>query len=136
VSDYVNDCYRETQLVVSLANKPGTLARFCSILGDAGVNIAAILAPETRRGGKVRVIVDDQDRATSALKKAKIKFSREEVMIVEMYNRPGVLGKLAAKLAEAKIDILFTFASTSPYAWTKVVIAVHDVGKALRLLEG
>jgi len=134
MSDYINASYRATQLVASLTNKPGTLAQFCSMLGDAGVDITAILAPEAGNRGKVRVIVDDPNKAKIVLKKAKIRFSEEEVIIVEMYNRPGVFGKLAAKLAESKIDILFAYASTSPYAWTKVVLAVPDVSKALRLI--
>jgi hypothetical protein len=135
MSSYINDCYRATQLVASLANKPGTLAQFCSTLGEAGVNITAILAPEATDRGKVRVIVEDPDKAKDALKKAKVKFSEEEVMIIELYNKPGVFGRLAAKLAESKINILHAYASTSPYAWTKVVLAVPDVAKALRILD-
>jgi hypothetical protein len=130
----INDAYRATELAASLENKLGTLAQFCSTLGEAGVNITAILAPEARARGKVRVIVDDLDKARGALKKARIRFTEKEVMIIELYNRPGVFGRVAAKLAESKINIQYVYVSTSPYAWTKVVLAVSDVAKALRVL--
>ncbi|HEV2226051.1 MAG TPA: ACT domain-containing protein, partial [Nitrososphaerales archaeon] len=56
-----------TQLVVPLVNRPGTLAHLCSTLGEAGVNITAILAPEGKKRGKVSLMVEDLDRAREAL---------------------------------------------------------------------
>lgn len=71
-----------TQIVVTLQSKPGTLARLCSTLGKAGVNISALMAPGVSgakaRQGRVRLLVDNPDRAKEALKNAKIRFSEEE----------------------------------------------------------
>ncbi len=43
---------KATQFVVPLANKPGTLERLCSVLGEAEVNIIALFAPEKEESGE------------------------------------------------------------------------------------
>jgi len=125
---------KATQLAVPLTNKPGALAKLCSVLGNANVNITGIFAPDTKGRSKVRVMVDELDKARAALKQAKIRFSEEEVLIIELDNRPGAFGKLAAKLAQSKIDIKYSYVMTSPYAYARVVAAVPDVTKALSAL--
>jgi hypothetical protein len=126
-----------TQIVVPLANKPGALAQLCSILGKAGVNITALLAPEIRGRGKVRVLVDNPDKAKDALKEAKIRFSEEDVIAVELDNRSGALGEVAEKLAQSKINIKFAYATASEgSAKAMVILAVPDAAKALGVLGG
>jgi len=126
-----------TQIAILLENRPGTLAQLCSTLGKAGVNISALFAPEIRGKGKVRVWVDSPDKAKDALKAAKIRFSEEEVIGMELDNRPGALGEVAEKLGQAKINIKYAYATTSEgSAKATVILAVSDVAKALGVLSG
>jgi hypothetical protein len=126
-----------TQLVVHLANRPGTMSELCLALGKEGVNIIAILIPEGEERQKARVMVktDDLDRAKDVLKRAKIQFSEEEVLDIELDNRPGAFGELAEKLARAKINIRYAYATTSPFGRARVVMAVSEVAKALAVLS-
>ncbi|MBS7622929.1 ACT domain-containing protein [Candidatus Bathyarchaeota archaeon] len=126
---------RVTQLVVTSESKPGTLAQLCSTLSKAGVNIRSMLAPEIRGRGKVRLLVDDPAKAKDALKAAKIRFSEEEVLELELDNRPGSLGEVAEKLAKAKINIKYAYATTSEgSAKATVVLAVPNLAKAAGVL--
>ena len=125
---------KATQLVVPLENRPGELARLCSTLGEARVNITAILAPEGKKTGKVSLMVEDLAAAREALKGAKIGFSEEEVLEVDVDNRPGAFGEVAGRLAKSKINIDYVYVTTSPYGRAKMVMGVHDVAKALRAL--
>jgi hypothetical protein len=127
---------KSTQFVVPLANKPGTLARVCSVLGDAEVNIIGFFVPEAQgRAQAARVLVVDVAAARAALRKAKIRFSEEEVLNVELDNRPGAFGEFAGKLAQKKINITHAYATTAPFARAGVVVAVSDIGKALAALK-
>ena len=127
---------KATQFVVPLANKPGTLARLCSVLGDAEVNIIGVFVPEAKGTAQAaRVMVVDVARARGALRKAKIHFSEEEVLNVELDNRPGAFAELATKLAKKKINIRHAYATTAPFARAGVVVAVSDIGKALAALK-
>jgi len=123
------------QLAVLLQNKPGALAQVCSVLGKAGVNISAVLAPEVKGRGKVRVLVDSPEKAKDALNTAKIRFSEEEVIALSLDNRAGALAEVAEKLAQAKINLKYAYA-TAAEGSTKatVIIAVPDVEKALGVL--
>ena len=127
---------RAVQLVVPLPNEPGTLANLCSVLGKAQVNIVGVSAQESRGKGIVRVMIDDAPAAKAALREAKIKYSEEEVLDVELDNRPGAFGELLGKLARAKINVNHTYATTAPFARARVVIAVPDAAKALAALGG
>jgi hypothetical protein len=125
------------QLAVTLENKPGTLAQLCSTLGKAEVNISAVVAPEIRGRGKVRLLVDNPDKAKDALNAAKMRFREEEAVAVELDNRPGALGEIAEKLAQAKINIKYAYATaTEGSAKATLVLAVTDVAKALGVLGG
>jgi hypothetical protein len=130
-----------TQMVVTVQCKPGTLAHLCSMLGKAGVNISAVMAPGVSgakaRQGKVRLLVDDPDKAKDALKNAKIRFSEEEAIAIELDNRPSALCEVTEKLAQAKINIRYAYATaTEGSAKATVVLAVPDVAKALAVLGG
>jgi hypothetical protein len=128
---------RVTQIAVTLQDKPGTLAQLCSILRDAGVNISAGDAAAIAGRGKVRLLVDNQEKAKDALKAAKIRFSEEEAIAIELDNRPGALGEVAGKLAQAKINIKYAYATSAEgSAKTTVILAVPDVAKALGVLGG
>jgi hypothetical protein len=125
------------QLVVPLTNKPGTMSELCSALGKRRVNIVAILVPEAeeKQEAKVMVNTEDLDVARDVLKREKIGFSEEEVLDIEMDNRPGAFGDLTGKLAQAKINIKYAYATTAPFARARVVMAVSDVARALAVLN-
>ena len=124
-----------TQLAVSLQNKPGALAQICSTLGKAGVNVSAMLAPDARGRGKVRLLVDRTAKAKEALNAAKIRFSEEEVIALSLDNRAGALSEIAEKLSQAKINLKYAYATAAEgSAKATAIIAVSDVDKALGVL--
>jgi hypothetical protein len=127
-----------TQLNLTLANDTGTLARLCRDLAHGGVNVLAISAPETGHDfGMVRLLVPNRDLATRALGKSGYTFAVEDVLFIELTNRPGALAKAVEKLAKAGIGIRYAYATASSRTKkTAAVIAVAegDLPRALRLL--
>lgn len=127
-----------TQLNLPLDNEIGTLARLCRDLAHGGVNLLAIAAPETGRDkGGIRLVVMNRDIAVRALSKAGYLFGEEEVLFVELTNRPGALAKAVEKLAKARINIRYAYATASPLAKkTAAVVAVAegDLARAAKLL--
>lgn len=126
-----------TEIVVTAQNKPGALAGLCSILAKAGVNITALSASEIRDRGKVRLVVDNLGKAKDVLKAAKVRFAEEEVFAIELDNRPGMLGEVVERLAQAKINIKYAYATTSNESVkATVILAVPNVAKGLMALGG
>lgn len=85
-----------TDLRLAVANRPGTLAKACDILADAGVTVEGI-SGDLRPGekwGYVHVLVDDSGKAHSALSAAGIEVIGEHpVELIEC--TPGMnLGEI------------------------------------------
>lgn len=126
------------QLNLSLENRTGTLARLCRDLAHGGVNVLALSAPETESGrGVVRLLVPNRELAEGALARSGYAFTAEEVLFVELKNRPGALARAVEKLARAEIHIRYLYATASTRTQkTAAVLAVQegDLPRALRLL--
>ena len=126
------------QLNLPLDNEIGTLARLCRDLADGGVNLLALSAPETGRDkGTVRLLVPNGDQAAHWLKKTGYLFTVEEVLFIELKNRPGALAKAVEKLARARISIRYAYATASTRTQTTaavVAVADEDLPRALQLL--
>ncbi|MCS6817549.1 MAG: ACT domain-containing protein [Blastocatellia bacterium] len=121
-----------TQIAVTLENRPGALHRVCAALAQAGINITAIFVPEVKEKGKVRLVVEDLSRARDALRAARIRFSEEEALIFSAEHRPGALAEIAEKLAQAKVNIKYAYATTMPgQTQAAVILAVSNIEKAL-----
>jgi len=128
---------KATQLNLPLDNEIGTLARLCRDLAQGGVNLLALSAPETgREVGTVRLLVPNGDLASRALSKAGYVFTADEVLFVELKNRPGALAKAVEKLARARIAIRYAYATASSRTRTTaavVAVADADLPRALQL---
>jgi hypothetical protein len=129
---------KAVQLNLELENGVGTLSRLCRDLANGGVNLLALSAPETRnRTGPVRLLVGNRELAEHAVSKAGYSYTVEEVLFIELKNRPGALAKAVEKLAKAKIDVRYAYATAHMKAQkTAAVIAVGPgkLPKAVSLL--
>lgn len=117
-----------TDLTVILEDHPGTLATAASALGKAGVNIEGIYGFGAEGGKAVgHILVEDADKARQALEGAGTQVGEEhEVLVVDVPNRPGELGKLARKIGDAGVNITTIYIATN----NQVVIGADNLEKA------
>ena len=126
-----------TQLAVFLANRPGALARACEALANAGINIYALATSDTVDHTVVRMVVSDPTRALMLLGEAGVLALETDVLTIETASEPGVLGKIADRLAEAEVNIEYTYLAAGREAEKGLIILrPSDVEKARRVLEG
>jgi hypothetical protein len=129
-----------TQLNLRLENQVGRLAKLCRDLADGGVNLLALLAPESHGAiGLVRLLVANPELARTALERAGYSFEAEDVLFIQLRNRPGALAKAAEKLHRAGINITYAYVTAYRRAHTAAaVIAVPpgDLDRASRLFAG
>lgn len=124
------------QISVFLENVPGRLATLCNTLEAAGINLRAMATSETSEYGVVRLIVDDVEAASEALREADLPFSTVEVLAVEVPDEPGALGKVALRLAEADINVDYAYATAASAAGEALCIfKVAEPREADRLLQ-
>jgi hypothetical protein len=121
-----------TEFQVILNDIPGSLARLGGVLGDAGVNIEAILGLSRDGKGVVHFIPRDAAMAAHALEAARIAYTRRDVVIVRVLDEPGTLGDVALVMSKANINI------DSVYLTTRgdVALGVDDLTGAIQVAGG
>jgi hypothetical protein len=101
------------QITVFLENEPGRLATLCNALEAEGVNLRAMVTSEASDYGIVRLIADDVEKASEALRTAALPFSTVDVLGVEVSDEPGALGKVALLLAEKEINVDYAYVTVA-----------------------
>jgi len=125
-----------TQLAVFLANRPGALARVCEALAKAEINIHALATSDTVDHSVVRMVVTDPTKALMLLGEAGVLALESDVLMIETDNKPGVLAKIAERLAEAEVNIEYVYLAGSPkVAKGLIILRPSDVEKAQRVLR-
>ena len=122
-----------TDLTVYLDDHPGELARVTSLLGAANVNIHGFCAMRSGGGqAEVHLLIDDVDAAFSTLADAKVQIaSEQEVLVVSVEDKPGVLGDAARRLGEAGVNLTLAYLATD----TRLVFAADDLAGAKEALQ-
>ena len=118
-------------MTVILEDRPGSLAKMGEALGKAGVNIDGICGVSVEGKGLIHVLVQEPENARRALEANDIEVAGEsDVLVVEVEDRPGVLGNIARRLASADVNIQLAYLATS----TRLVLGVDDLAKAQAVL--
>jgi hypothetical protein len=119
-------------LTVQLEDRPGSLAKVGETLAAAGINIEGVFAHGG--GGQLlaHVLVEDGRAAQAALQAAGFQASTpQDVVLVAVQDRPGVLGEVCRKAAGAGINLTVTYLATG----TRLVLGADDLD-ALRQAVG
>jgi hypothetical protein len=126
---------REIQICIFPKNQPGRFAEVCDLLFAHGVDIRAMNVTPTADFGVIRMVVDDAKKAKTALEREKVPFIENEVLSAEVTNQQGVAATLGRKLAEAGINIEYSyFSSGDPGSSALMIFMVSDLERALRVL--
>ena len=97
-----------TDLSIHVSDEPGGLAGAAEALGAAGVNIEGLAGLGGGGEGHVHLLVEDAAAARAALEGAGYKVDGErEALVLDVAgdDRPGKLGELARKAADAGVNL-------------------------------
>ena len=99
------------QLSIFVENEPGVLARVAKALADANVNLRALCVSDNVDDAVLRIVVDDDQKAIDILERQGALVVSREVVEVAVPDQPGALARIAALLAEKKINISYAYGS-------------------------
>jgi hypothetical protein len=112
------------QISVQIENSQDRLYEFTRALADEGINLRALTLVDTGNFGELRVLVSDTSRARQILMKKDIPARVDEVVAVQMEDKPGQLADLLERLMETGIKIKYGYA-----------LAGMDSGKAIMIFR-
>jgi hypothetical protein len=124
------------QLSVFLENKAGRLVAVTEILEKNKINIRALSLADTTDFGILRLIVNSSEKAYQILKNEGFTVKINEVIGVEMPDRPGGLngGLQIMKKEGISVEYLYAFLDTNGRG-AMVIFRVENTDKALDILK-
>jgi hypothetical protein len=120
---------------VQLTHKPGEVSRIAHALARKNVNLKSVAALTVHSQGVMRFIADDVDAARSALRENNIPFDESEIVTVLLENQAGELEGVAAKLANAGVNLLALYVVGLDGDLVELALAVDDPKKAKKAVE-
>jgi hypothetical protein len=115
-------------LTVMLEDRPGALAELGEATGTAGVNIEGVCAVTEEGRGVIHILVEDVGAARQALRGAGLGVAEErDVLVVEVEDRPGTMGDVARRMADAGVNIELAYTT---FGRVRLVLGVDDLDKA------
>ncbi len=124
------------QLSVFLENRPGALAKLCATLSEAGINILALSVNDTVDHAIIRLIVDNNIKALMLIEQQGLYLNEQDVIVVQVANRPGVLTEVSQRLAHADINIDYAYcAATEHQEEGCLVLKTDDTERTLEVLR-
>mgnify|MGYP001820572029 CR=1 FL=1 len=127
---------KQIQLSLILDHNPGRFAEICDLLYSRGVDIRAMNGTSNTDFAIMRMVVDQANVASEALEAEGIPFIQSEVLAVEVQNKPGMAAGLGHRLAQAGINIEYSyFSAGEPGTQALMVFRILDLDRALTLLS-
>jgi hypothetical protein len=115
---------RAYDFTVVAPNSRGSLANLAEELGRQKINIEGLCAVEQNGSGIFHLLTTDRAVTTSAINMVGYKVSQETEVIVEhVENRPGTLGNVTRRLADAGINLTTVYLATD----TRLVLGCENI---------
>ena len=119
-----------------MENKPGRLSSICSTMADAAINIFAMSVHDTVDHAIVRLIVDNPTKALILLEEEGLYIVTQDVVVLNIENRPGIISMIAKKLFRADINIEYAYCTATKNQENGcLVIKTKDAEQTLEILE-
>lgn len=118
-----------------MPNRPGVLARTCSILSENSINLLAMAVHDTVDNAVVRILVDQPTKAILLLEQEELYVLEQDVVVLELSNAAGELTRMCQALAEADVNIMYAYCTATEKQETGcLVLRTDQPERALELL--
>ena len=124
------------QISVSIENSQKRLYEITNAIGKAGINLRAMNLVDTGDFGLLRLLVSDVPAARRIMMQMQMPARVDDVIAVEIEDKPGSLANLLKHLLDADVKVLYTYALTEFSPGTAVMIfRFNDNDRAIKVLQ-
>jgi len=124
------------QISVLLGNIPGSFARLIHILDSEDISTKAVSAASIEHDSRVRLVVNDSDRAVALLSSFNFNFEVTPVLAAEVPLHAGGINTILKPLARAEINILYLYTTINRIGKeTIIILGVDKLEEAKEVLE-
>ena len=124
------------QISIFLENRVGRLQEVAEVLAKNEINIRALSLADTSDFGILRLIVSKPDAATSILRESGFTVRENDVIAVEVEDRPGGLAHILDLFSNSGISVEYMYAFVERKRDNAVMIfRVESVPRAIKALQ-
>lgn len=124
------------QINISLENRHGRLYEVSRALGDLGINIRALNLVDSGAFGQLRILVSDWIAARRYLMEKHLPAKIDDVVAVEIEDRPGSLADMLEVLYNTDVNIQYSYAYVGGTLGNAVMIfSFSDNEEAVKILK-
>jgi len=124
------------QISLFMENRSGRLDAACRALAEKEINILALSLADTADFGILRLIVSDPDAGAQALKDAGFTVITNNVLAVEVEDRPGGLARLLDVLTASSVNVEYMYAfSSATTQRAALILRFEDNERAITVLN-
>lgn len=125
------------QISIFLENKKGRLWKALNTLKDAGINIRALYLADTSEFGILRLIVPKPEKAKKVLEENDFAVKTNEVIAVELEDKPGGLASVLKILKDSQINLEYLYAFVHEKKGKAILfLKADDIDKTIKALQG
>lgn len=126
---------RAKELKIRVADRPGMLGEVTTALAEKGVNLRGVNAWVEGDEGILRMVVDKHAAGKRALAAKGWQPEEQEILELELPDKPGMLADAATALGEAGVNITHVFVGTAGARKATVFLGVSDLKAALKAVR-
>ena len=115
------------QFIVTVENRPGAVAEIARTLGNAKVNILALLGRAEETSGTVQLVAEDAKKAKKALDAAHVSYQETPAEQHELPNKAGALAQCLAFLEKKGVNLSSIHATAAKGGKKAVVVYTAEV---------
>ena len=93
------------QVSIFAKNEPGKIERITKVLSNHRINIRAITIASADGYGIIKLLVNDPQKAYHILEKEGFSVALNQVLAIEMEDKPGGFYRVAKVLREQKVNV-------------------------------
>ena len=124
------------QISVPIENAQERLPELTRALADEGINLRGMNLVDTGHFGELRILVSDMVRARQILMAKHIPARVDEVVAIEIQDRPGAFADLAERLTKAGIKIRYAYACGGMNSGRAIMVfCFTDNDRAIEILN-
>ncbi len=123
------------QLQFMMPDKAGLLSEIATALANAKVNITNICAYGMQGEATFMLTADSLAKAKKALKPLGVEVKEFDVVAVEMPNKAGELQKVAKRISDGGINILYVYGTAASGRSATGIFATSDDALAMKLIN-
>ncbi|WP_296856896.1 amino acid-binding protein [uncultured Methanobrevibacter sp.] len=124
------------QISIFVENKEGRIKKAIDTLSKENINIRALSIADTTKYGILRLIVSDNEKAIKALEKDGFIVKENDVILLEVPDKPNGLNSTLAIFDEKGINLEYLYAFVSSKSDAAIVVMrLENMEKAITTLN-